>query len=462
MPPAQKRQILLGKLLKASPLDDPAAFVLLWTYFTEIGLREVENNFVLRNYIPQTIDPYPLSSNDASYDADRARTWLAKKRNDSDFNSSAIAWLKGLDRLLSAQRGTFEHRLYGGFDDGEYRICAMKNAIAEFFVGVERQPDDELQSHDEQSARKVATAANLSLSLSAYCSRFRVVRAGDVRGRHIEFRRESAWADPSVHDRLYDSRRDLRFLCWPTRSKLVVEPLPQSAPTEESDRRQFVRVTVAAERRLRHEELTHAVAAAEHEGATVLILPELSTTNDDIVHLAELLRERDYRLHPLLTIAGLEHRNDGELDLNEAVVLGPDGEELHRHQKMCRYADDACVEHNRIGESVAILESRIGNVCILICRDLFHPEVQALVESSHATVLFVPSLSPETGPHLDAAKRLMVLNGAATLVSNRWMTEPDAGRNETFSLLPGKSGDGKTTLCKTIPEGADYLLTAVE
>src|SRR5438034_10616175 len=113
---ALHRQALLTKLAATKPLDEPTAFVLLWTYFDAVGLSEVENDFILRSFDPSAIEPIPRKTNDLTYDTDRMRATLAKKRHDSDFDRTAVAWLKGIDHLLTSQRGTFEGEIIEGYD----------------------------------------------------------------------------------------------------------------------------------------------------------------------------------------------------------------------------------------------------------------------------------------------------------------------------------------------------------
>jgi len=148
-------------------------------------------------------------------------------------------------------------------------------------------------------------------------------------------------------------------------------------------------------------------------------------------------------------------------------VLGPDGAILHTHVKISRYGDETFVERTRTGRVITVLESPIGNLTVLICRDLFNDTVEPVVTASHANVLLVPSLSPKTSAHETAAEEFRASNAAATFVCNRWIRKgdgkPDGGRTETFSLLPGKSKDGTTTLRFSLARAEDdYLLVTVE
>ncbi len=71
------------------------------------------------------------------------------------------------------------------------------------------------------------------------------------------------------------------------------------------------------------------------------------------------------------------------------------------------------------GTEISILESFFGNIAPLICLDLFHNSVAAVLEQSHATVLCVPSLSFKTTAHDTAARRFMSSRLMSVFVSNR-------------------------------------------
>lgn len=169
---------------------------------------------------------------------------------------------------------------------------------------------------------------------------------------------------------------------------------------------------------------------------------------------------------PVLTVAGIEHVLDRDNHVNEAVILGPRGDVVHRHRKLTRYPDGNDIEGTQTGDVVTVLESPIGNLTPLICLDLFNDAVEPVVTASHANVLLVPSLSPTTSAHATAAAEFLASNLAATLVCNRWIITPDEGRGGTFCMLPGKRpGFGAVKSLETfkiaVGGDEDYLLAAV-
>lgn len=440
MPDVHKQRQLLERLQAASPLDDATAFVLLWTYFETIGLSEVENAFVLSDVLPQTIAPYPRD-NDRKYRPPHGIAHLEQQRQLLNFDQAAVAWLKGVDRRLATQTGTFEEQSIEGFDGQRYRVRAANNSIASWFA---------------EAGREIAGSRKQSLSLAAYCRNFRAVPSA-VKGIAIECVSAEGWSDPSVDDRLRKAAKDgLRFLCWPLRVPLRVDESP--AKSDDGQPRKLLRVTVAARDDVRRAELARAVASAREQRAAILLFPELSISHRDVAILHELLQAHDHDDHPILTVAGVEHSPRGRSWINEAVILGPYGQTLRRHLKLSRYGDDDYVEQIETGTTLSVLESPIGNLATLICLDVFNRTVQSVVEASHANVLLVPSLSPSTTPHERTAYGYLASNLATTLVSNRWIDEPDSGRGKTFAVLPGKSLTGATIVLRMVPDGESLLI----
>jgi len=446
------RQRLLARLHGVSPDDDPTAFVLLWTYIRSTGLGEVENDLIRQGIDPKALEPMPeRAATGDEYDTKAMYRVLMEEIRSADFDVIVLRSLKRLDRRLAANRGTFEAEKFNGLDDKAYRIRPLNNRIADFFAGVDRDaPDDD----DDKARRGIGGACDQSLSLAAYCRNFRLVPAFDIDGLRIDCL--SRWADASVLDRLRQAfeKRCLHFLCWPLQADLHYE---ESNGTGGS----FVRVTVGGDVASRHQELSRAVDAAKKEKAAVLILPELSMAMDDVPILRNMLSTHAYGEFPILTIAGLEHRPDGDADVNEALLLGPTGKVLLTHRKLTRYRRGDVQERIKTGTTISVLESPIGNITLLICLDLFNDTVQPIVTASHANVMLVPSLSESTTAHMNAAYGYLGSNFAATMVTNRWFGNPDPARNQTFTLLPGKNGGGKT-LKSYLIGAADYLVAAVE
>jgi predicted amidohydrolase len=445
MPDVQMQKQLLDRLKAASPLDDATAFALLWTYFETIGLSEVENAFAFHYVLPQALEPFPKKPESRRYSAAQAVDKLTSMLQVEAFDQLAVAWLKGIDLRLAVRRGTFEASAIRGFDDRLYRVRPTNNFVASWFAN---------------AGREVAGSRKQSISLAAYCRHFRVVPASAVHGFNIRCVSSSEWGNPFIDDRLHSAAAGtLTFLCWPLRTPLRTDDTPAA------NGGLFVRVSVAAGDDERRQELARAVAAARETKAAILLLPELSIAERDVLILREILSAHDDDDFPVLTVAGIEHTRRADAWVNEAVALGPDGRELRRFRKLSRFGATGLAEDTQTGTRFDVLESPIGNLAVLICLDVFHPKIRHVVEASHANVLLAPSLSPSTSAHESAARGYLSSNLSTTVVSNRGTERPDEARNGTFALLPGKlpqKSHGNDTILLRIGRDEDSLLIAIQ
>lgn len=170
-------------------------------------------------------------------------------------------------------------------------------------------------------------------------------------------------------------------------------------------------------------------AAAERE-ADVVVLPELALGPSSLASLQDQLR-RSSRRHPALVVVGVTHEGSGAgpLVVNEAVLLDGDGRELLRHRKLVAFSTmdgSAGLTEERLdpGHSIGVLPTPVGNMAVLICKDLFADRPEAALRLGYVTWLLVPSLSRTTGPHRDRARQLRPRR-ITTVVCNTWHPEPD-------------------------------------
>jgi hypothetical protein len=177
-----------------------------------------------------------------------------------------------------------------------------------------------------------------------------------------------------------------------------------------------------------------AVAAVERaskaDGASILVLPELGL---DPVSLDAVIAElRKPGRSPALTVAGLRHTTIAEGDagyskwVNEAVVLGPRGQELWRHRKLTDAGSDKpmgeydpFVEAIRLGEEVKVIQTQIGTFAVLICLDTFGTKSRERLAKSPANVVLVPSLSHSVKPHRESLGHVVKELWGAAFVCNR-------------------------------------------
>jgi predicted amidohydrolase len=191
---------------------------------------------------------------------------------------------------------------------------------------------------------------------------------------------------------------------------------------------EVVRVVADATESLTQAQTVMRQAAADR--IDVLVLTELSTT----VGVLSTARKEVGGDFPLLVIGGLHHHErDGDW-WNLAQVIGPSGEVVFTHPKLTRInvpdSDPPRWECHQVGSTLTVLPSPIGLIAIAICKDVFDKPTE--YEASQATLVLVPSLSPKTQQHADAAAVLVHRNLATTVVANRWGilggdVHPDAG-----------------------------------
>jgi predicted amidohydrolase len=171
--------------------------------------------------------------------------------------------------------------------------------------------------------------------------------------------------------------------------------------------------------------------ASTPECASLLVLPELSAAESVLGAIKEELRDRPGS--PSLTVVGLRHfvpaDEEGEREakyVNEAVILGPRGKELWRHRKLS-YAGAAkgkgeyppLVEDIRVGRTLRIIQTPIGNFAVVICLDCFAEKSEERLAKSPASILLIPSLSPSAKPHRDSLRQLVTRLWAIAFVCNR-------------------------------------------
>lgn len=191
-------------------------------------------------------------------------------------------------------------------------------------------------------------------------------------------------------------------------------------------------------------EAARAAVRQAAERTAILVLPELAATPRVEAAIKDELRFQ--RNAPALTIVGLYHlersdegdysdgvakRGSLALHVNEAVVLASSGDELWRHRKLTTASDvegsPPPAEHTRLGTSITVTPTPLGNLTVLICLDAFAEHTASRLAASAAEVLLVPSLSPRVYRHRDALQALVQKLWAVAFVCNRSPHRSDDG-----------------------------------
>lgn len=407
------RNDLLNRLDVLAPLTPAACLALLWTYFEDdrVGLSAVEDHVRARWRHPVRLPEIDLIHGSPRTLA-RALEDLRNQSDPDEFDLLALRWLKGLDLLLNEHGPQdFEHGRFLGLDGRPYAVRS-RNAF--------------LANHFGERSLSVRWAAHQGLSLATYCRHLMVVPTDPVQGLRIQ--PFSEWGSSHLHDRLYAERESLKIMLWPLQT-------PPSYPglnaflkaAEPPDRIVLDRITNEADLQ---EEIGTALDVAREERVTLLLFPELAIPSGTENKIRRDLARNGIDGHPILTLFGCCHCPSAEenLYLNEAVLLGPDGFELHRHRKLVPFTDYRFGEAHPVcepletGKTITILESAVGNLTPLICIDLLNDGIKEVVRRSHGNLFAVPSFSEETKAHRHAAITLQVRARASTFVCNRWTT----------------------------------------
>jgi hypothetical protein len=413
-----------------------AVYVLLWDYFTRSGLREAENLIRRQGGDSFELEPYPTNGGHPSHVQAALAELGSLRRSPAEFDLLALRWLKGLDQSLESRRDKiYDRATLPGLDGSTYWLRRRDNLIAEHFA--------------DQPSGPIAPAAEAgdSLSLFPYCLQLMAVPTGEISGRSIDAREARKWATPALHLRLMKEREEGRFsvLLWPLHTEISYVGVDLEAPLLDPTGMNYTRLAAIENEDELLVEVLQAVRVAREKKATILILPELALSPAVVAALRQDLSKSGAGSWPLLTLAGTCHCSlpDHEGDLNEALLLGPDGTVLHRHRKLENFVHK--VGPGRIGErlqtgaSVTVLESAIGNLVPLICLDHFHDSMREILRRCHGNLFLVPSLSPKTSAHRRAAADYQRQRLVSSFVCNRWLIAPkgamEAVRQASFILL---------------------------
>lgn len=140
------------------------------------------------------------------------------------------------------------------------------------------------------------------------------------------------------------------------------------------------------------------IAEAAEKGADLVVLPELLTckgVSHDYASLAEPVPgpSTDYfaglaKKHDCYIVAGLPER-DGPLVYNVAVLLGPEGKIAGKYRKVTLPREE--IQRGIApGHDYPVFETRFGKVGMMICYDVFFPEVARQLAKNGAEVIALP------------------------------------------------------------------------
>lgn len=156
--------------------------------------------------------------------------------------------------------------------------------------------------------------------------------------------------------------------------------------------------------------IEHNVVRAKKQGVELVIFPELSVTGyvlrDQIYELAETIPGQSTNILEKLAVKtgtyivfGLPELSDKTQATiyNAAVLVGPDGL-IGKYRKMYLPTHSVFEEKRyfRPGYQTALFETELGKIGLIICYDVFFPEVSRLTRLKGAQLIVCISASPAT------------------------------------------------------------------
>ncbi|MEM1588803.1 MAG: carbon-nitrogen hydrolase family protein [Candidatus Bathyarchaeia archaeon] len=149
-------------------------------------------------------------------------------------------------------------------------------------------------------------------------------------------------------------------------------------------------------------------ARAKQQGADLVIFPELSLTgyklDDDIYSLAETIPgpstttiekiAQKYGIHIIFGMPELSEKTQATI-YNTAVLVGPKGV-IGKYRKMFLPTHSVFEEKRyfRQGHQAGVFDADIGRIGMIICYDLFFPELSRLTRLEGAQLIVCISASP--------------------------------------------------------------------
>ncbi len=221
------------------------------------------------------------------------------------------------------------------------------------------------------------------------------------------------------------------------------------------------------------------IEKAASQGANLIILPELCVSGyvfnsraeaygcSEMIPSGDSIKawERICKEKGIFLIAGIAERENDAL-YNSSVYIGPDGY-IGKYRKLhLWYEEKFFFEPGNLG--LPLFNSQIGRVAMMICYDMWFPEVSRIHSLNGADLLAIPTNWPEY-PRLERVQEITdkilvthsYLNGVFTAACDRVGTERGTkfkGRSIITgidgSILAGPASDNKEEIiiaeCKLI------------
>lgn len=194
------------------------------------------------------------------------------------------------------------------------------------------------------------------------------------------------------------------------------------------------------------------IERARERGVDLLVFPELSLTGYRLFHLtsrvalppsAPELRRLAEAAGPMAVVVGFVEESDRGMLHNTAVLLA-DGKPalLHRKLYLPTYGIFQDVRFFRAGRRLDLATLPWGRMGMLICEDLWHPELARRLAAAGARLLIVPSAGPGrigTGELPANHEAWEMLTRSTALIDTCWVVYCNRVGWEEGAFYPGGS-----------------------
>lgn len=480
---SEKKRRELVALLKRDKGQLAKTFLHLFAYFEQslggVGLTGLENELLNRR-----IEPYQLPRRiDDFATLDDFLLGIIDRRE--EFEIATAGFLKEIDHRLSLQsQSTFA----GDFETFESLRCFVRKRN-NYLASLQYAEQNDAADSDRPSGPRGQGLSMFPYSRKCVCFQSPSETAGlKVRFAILDWETRLKLEKISSS---HDPKDEYRVLMWAPpciefRHADLLNPVNDP----------YVSLNEPANLEIVEEALKEGFRLARKEQATVLIYPELSVPPSSEQWLVDQLKEMP-DLPPFLVVFGRTHHPSAEpmssLDLNQGVVIGAAGQFVCVHDKLTTYGEippsrtiqvfgrtwqKGISEKNKKGQTITFVETAIGVVCPLVCKDLLNQEIEQFISKTHVDTIYLPSLSPQTRAHHDVAKRLLMHQAISSFVSNRslepawkavelgWNKEDGSQRTPeellgvgaSFFACPGKKGKKRCIPCGSGDPTVQFLL----
>jgi len=220
------------------------------------------------------------------------------------------------------------------------------------------------------------------------------------------------------------------------------------------------------------------IAKAREREVDLLIFPELSLTGYRLLHLtsrvalppgAPVLERLAEAARPMSVLVGFVEASERGVLHNSAVLLSG-GAPVHIHRKLYLPTYGIFQEERffRAGKRLDLASFPWGKAGVLICEDLWHPEVARRLAVAGAKLLIVTSAGPgRIGPGVDPVSHESweMLTRATALLDTCWVAYCNRVGWEEGSFYPGGSHvvrPGGEVLARAPFLDEDLLVTTID